>query len=281
MVITTDLLVEGRHFRQDWSSAYDVGRKAAAQNLADIVAMGAVPTALVVGFGGARRPADRVGAGARPGPGGRVRAGRRAASSAATPCSRTRSSSSVTAFGALDGRAAGTAVRRAARRRGGRTRAGWAGPRPGGRCWRAGSAHRGLWSRRTAARTAVRRRPRAAARPVRRRCVDVSDGLLADLGHIAVAQSGVVIDVAHAGADRARAAAGGRRRDLGVDALKFVLTGGEDHALVGTFDRPTSRRLDRHRLGCRGQRERPAGTVTVDGAPYAAGRRPRPLQELR
>ncbi|MEU4183470.1 AIR synthase related protein, partial [Micrococcus luteus] len=55
MVITTDLLVEGRHFRQDWSSAYDVGRKAAAQNLADIMAMGARPTALVVGFGG---PAD-------------------------------------------------------------------------------------------------------------------------------------------------------------------------------------------------------------------------------
>ena len=55
MVITTDLLVEGRHFRQDWSSAYDVGRKAAAQNLADIMAMGARPTALVVGFGA---PAD-------------------------------------------------------------------------------------------------------------------------------------------------------------------------------------------------------------------------------
>ena len=55
MVITTDLLVEGRHFRQDWSSAYDVGRKAAAQNLADIMAMGARPTSLVVGFGA---PAD-------------------------------------------------------------------------------------------------------------------------------------------------------------------------------------------------------------------------------
>ena len=50
VVATTDLLVEGRHFRRDWSTAYDVGRKAAAQNLADIAAMGAVPTALLLGL---------------------------------------------------------------------------------------------------------------------------------------------------------------------------------------------------------------------------------------
>ncbi|MGH3322536.1 MAG: AIR synthase related protein, partial [Streptosporangiaceae bacterium] len=50
VVATTDLLVEGRHFRRDWSSGYDIGRKAAAQNLADVAAMGAVPTALLVGM---------------------------------------------------------------------------------------------------------------------------------------------------------------------------------------------------------------------------------------
>src|SRR5918911_1729761 len=50
VVVTTDVLVEGVHFRLDWSSPYQVGRKAVAANLADIVAMGAVPTSLVVGL---------------------------------------------------------------------------------------------------------------------------------------------------------------------------------------------------------------------------------------
>ena len=47
-VVSTDVLVEDRHFRREWSSGYDVGWRAAMQNLADIAAMGAVPTALVV-----------------------------------------------------------------------------------------------------------------------------------------------------------------------------------------------------------------------------------------
>ena len=48
VVASTDALVAGRHFRQDWGSAVDVGHRAAAANLADIVAMGATPTALLV-----------------------------------------------------------------------------------------------------------------------------------------------------------------------------------------------------------------------------------------
>src|SRR5487761_637667 len=48
VVASTDFLIEGRHFRRDWSSAADVGHKAAARSLADCAAMGAVPSALLV-----------------------------------------------------------------------------------------------------------------------------------------------------------------------------------------------------------------------------------------
>jgi thiamine-monophosphate kinase len=48
IVATVDTLVHGPDFRLAWSTAYDLGWKAAAVNLADIAAMGARPTALLV-----------------------------------------------------------------------------------------------------------------------------------------------------------------------------------------------------------------------------------------
>jgi thiamine-monophosphate kinase len=47
-VVTTDSMVEGRDFRLDFSSGFDIGFKAAATNLADVAAMGAQPVSLVV-----------------------------------------------------------------------------------------------------------------------------------------------------------------------------------------------------------------------------------------
>jgi thiamine-monophosphate kinase len=47
-VITTDMAVEGTHFNCQWSGAFEIGRKITAANLADVYAMGATPTFLVV-----------------------------------------------------------------------------------------------------------------------------------------------------------------------------------------------------------------------------------------
>ncbi|AZA09402.1 thiamine-phosphate kinase [Corynebacterium pseudopelargi] len=47
-VVTTDMLVEGRHFRLDWSTPAEIGRKAITQNFADVEAMGARPIAALL-----------------------------------------------------------------------------------------------------------------------------------------------------------------------------------------------------------------------------------------
>lgn len=47
-VVSTDTLIENHDFRLDWSTGFDLGFKAVATNLADIAAMGAITTALVV-----------------------------------------------------------------------------------------------------------------------------------------------------------------------------------------------------------------------------------------
>jgi len=47
-VVTTDTMVEGHDFRNDFSSGYDLGFKAVASNVADVAAMGARPIAMVV-----------------------------------------------------------------------------------------------------------------------------------------------------------------------------------------------------------------------------------------
>ncbi len=63
---------------------------------------------------------------------------------------------------------------------------------------------------------------------------DVSDGLIADLGHVAQA-SGVGIDVSTVALSVDYDALAGAAAATGADAWAWVLGGGEDHALVAAF----------------------------------------------
>jgi thiamine-monophosphate kinase len=94
--------------------------------------------------------------------------------------------------------------------------------------------------------------------------IDVSDGLLADLGHIGEA-SDVGIDVRTADLDiPARLTEVGAA--LGADPLDWVLTGGEDHALAATFP-PFTELPDGWRTI--GVVTMAGSGITVDGKPFS------------
>ena len=261
VVASTDVLVEGRHFRRDWSGARDVGHRAAAANLADIAAMGATPTALLVALcmpadldtAWAEELADGLGAEAAL-VGASVVGGDMSASPTLTIA--------VTALGDLAGRP--PVVR--------------SGARPGdvvalaGRTGWAAAGYTVLSRGFRTPRLLVEafRRPEVpypagpeAAGLGATAMIDVSDGLLADLGHVAKA-SGVAVDLRRDAFEVPR-----QMRDaaqaLGVDPYSWILAGGDDHALAATF--PPEVALP--------ERWRPIGRVTegagvtVDGEKYA------------
>jgi thiamine-monophosphate kinase len=231
VVACTDTAVEGVHWRPDWSTPEQVGRKVAAANLADVAAMGAVPTALLVGLAcPASTPvadlsgyADGLWAEAAVAGVGVVGGDVTSAGQVVL---------SVTALGSLEGRAP---VTRAGARAGDvlavRGRLGWAA---------AGWAVLARGFRSPVAVVGAHRVPEPpyaagpeAAAAGATAMIDVSDGLLADLGHVARA-SGALVDVRSAALEvPARLADVGRA--LGVDPLHWLLTGGEDHALAATF----------------------------------------------
>lgn len=58
LLTSTDLFIEGVHFRREWSSWFDLGRKAAAVNISDIAAMGGTPQSLFLAIGRPREMSD-------------------------------------------------------------------------------------------------------------------------------------------------------------------------------------------------------------------------------
>ncbi len=274
VVAAVDFLIEGRHFRRAWSSGYDAGVKAAARSLADIAAMGAVPTALLVALAVPDSlPADW----ALDLASGIAAECRRAGTGVAGGDTAKADSViiSVTALGALPaGRAA---VRRNGARPGdivavagplGHSAAGLA-------LLSAGLADRPQAAAARGELVAAHLRPAPAydagpeaARLGATAMIDTSDGLLADLGHIAQA-SGVAIDITTAALDLggplAAVAAADSTFAPGPDKiLSWALTGGEDHSLAATFP-PGAALTPRWRV---------IGTVhagsgiTVDGTPH-------------
>ncbi|MCW2523175.1 MAG: thiamine monophosphate kinase [Frankiales bacterium] len=231
VVASTDLLLENRHFRRDWSTANDIGHKAAARSFSDIVAMGAQPTSLLVGLAapgelelswvdgllaGLIEECAQVGAVVV---GGDVSASDQIVLA-------------VTALGELgerqpvllSGAHVGDIVAVCGR-------LGWAA---------AGFAVLSRGFRSPVQIVNAHRRPEPpyaqglqAADLGATAMTDVSDGLIADLGHIADA-SNVRIDL------RGEALTPNSKvRDvasaLNVDPMTWVLTGGDDYALVATF----------------------------------------------
>lgn len=265
VVVTTDMLVEGRHFRLAWSSPHQVGRKAIAQNAADIESMGARVTGFVVAFGApAETPVTMVTelADGMWSEAAAVDAGIVGGDLVASP----QWVVSVTALGDLGGR---DPVLRS-------------GARPGSVIAVAGDLGRSaagfaLWRNDIGGFDDIREchlvpRPpygqgRAAAEAGAQAMTDVSDGLLADLGHLARA-SGVVLDLRRAALREDVDAVSAAAAAAGVDPWPLVLAGGEDHALVACFpDYPP------HGWRVIGAVRSGAPEVLLDGAPWdgAAG----------
>lgn len=263
VVATTDALVEGRHFRRDWSTAYDVGRKAAAQNLADIAAMGAVPTAVLLAL---VVPADLPVTWPLELMDG-IRDECQVAGAAVVGGDVVRGDTimvSITALGDLRNR---EPVTRSGARPGDIVAVtGWLGWSAAGLAVLA----RGFRSPRAFVEAHRRPEPPYHAGPAASELgatamTDVSDGLVADLGHIAAA-SGVTIDLTSADVDvPAQMADIGQA--VGVDPLHWVLTGGEDHALVAAFP-PDTKLPARWRVIGRVVKATTSPQVTVDGAPW-------------
>lgn len=238
LVLATDMLVEGRHFRLEMIEAADLAYKALASNVSDLAAMGAIPSHALLSLAlpdrvdlpwfdrfaeGLAEACSALGVAIVGGDTtggdvlvmsvaltGSLPVGRAVLRCGAHP------GDLVCVTGTLGGSAAGLRL--------------LLGRHAGGVGFEAHSQ--------PLMRVHNRPHPRvceglAAARAGASAMIDISDGLLADLGHIAEA-SGVAIDV-----DSALVPVNPHippvAEALGLDALECALTGGEDYELAITI----------------------------------------------
>jgi thiamine-monophosphate kinase len=226
LAVSTDALVEGVHFRWQTQSAVGVGRRAVAVALSDLAAMGARPLGCTVALAAPpelplRRIDDLIrgivaeaGRHGCPLVGGNV----------------TRASETSLTLTVLGGVKAGRALRRHSLRAGDRlfvTGVLGAGALALARSERGGAKLRRVPEPRLAAgRALVRTAERCA-------CIDVSDGLLADLGHLLEgSELGAELEVDRIPLPRGFA---GACRRLGCDPTHLCLAGGEDYELLFTL----------------------------------------------
>jgi len=238
VVATTDMAVEDIHFRRDWSSARQIGAKVAAANLADLVCKGARPTALLVALGvPANLPAEWA---LELAMGLRDEAAKVGASIVGGDMSRSEKIViSIAALGSLDGRAA--VLRSGAKVGDLIVLAATTGLSAAGLTLLKSSnipdadRFEELLSAHRTPRLVYQLALDLATSGAHSMC-DVSDGLIADLGHICQA-SGVKgrIDPARLDLSTLQDAAA----MLSVDPLRWALAGGEDHAFVATVDPET------------------------------------------
>jgi len=230
VVVSSDLLVEGRHFRRDWVGADDVGHRAAAQNLSDINAMGGTAHSLTLSIAApadleaswvvsmAQGFAEECGLVGATVVGGDL----------------TRADQVVVAVTVIGALTQAPVLRSGARPGDVLALAGRQG-------WAAGGLAvlgRGFRSPRALVQAYARPEPPYAAGPAAAAAgatsmVDVSDGLLAEAGHLAEG-SGVAIDVRTELLELPEPlhAVGAATN---TDPVRYVLTGGDDHSLLATF----------------------------------------------
>jgi thiamine-monophosphate kinase len=263
VVVSTDLLVEQQHFRRDWSTAADVGRRAAAQNLSDVNAMGGTATALTVGLGA---PADLPVAWVLEMAEGLAEEAARVGASVIGG-DLTRADRIVLAITVLGSCEVAPVLRSGAR-------PGDVVALAGRQGWSAAGLAvlgRGFRSPRILVEAYQRPDPPYAAGPAAASAgatamIDVSDGLVADVGHVAE-DSGVAIDLRRDAFEVGEplTAVGAA---VGVDPITFVLGGGEDHALVATFPADAALPDGFTVVGTVAEAGPDGPAVTVDGVAY-------------